>query len=219
KEEEVRTWSGMVHTNRGQLKPGDANPPIFTGFAVQGPVILLGNPDDHDIIKFLRDEKFLPYLPAAATMPGPGRGYFAWQRDGVGAGQESFVLLAYDQAGMSEAVGSFYEAATGIERLTKHRLADEVTISPAKSATVPPAAKVAWTLKLPDRIDGIGPGNRTIVALSHDGTEAIIFTGGKIATTKVLTGPELDGERRNLAPKPLTADAQKFARPDRSIKL
>jgi hypothetical protein len=217
--EEVGTWSGMVHTNRGQLKPGDANPPVLTGFAVHGPVILLGNPEDHDIIKFLRDEKFLPYLPAAATMPGSGRGYIAWQRDGVGAGQESFALMAYDEAGMSEAVGTFYEAATGMEGLTKYRLSDDVTITPAKSAAVPPAAKVVWTVKLPDRIDAITTGNRTIVALAHDGTHAIISTGGKIATTTVLTGAELDAERKNLAPKAPTADAQKFARPDRLMKL
>ena len=31
------------------------------GFAVQGPVILLGNPDDHAMIKVLLAEKFLPY--------------------------------------------------------------------------------------------------------------------------------------------------------------
>ena len=59
-----------------------------------------------------------------------------------------------------------------MEPFTKYRLSDDVTIIPAKAATVPPAAKVAWTVKLPDRIDGITTGNRTIVALAHDGTHA-----------------------------------------------
>src|SRR5207244_10452323 len=134
KDEEVRTWSGMVHTNRGQLKPGDANPPILTGFAVQGPVILIGNPEDHDIIKFLRDERFLPYKPDAATFPGPGRGYFAWQRDGIGAGQESITLIAYDEDGMKEAVGSLYEAIAGIEGLTRWTLPTKDNIIPANRA-------------------------------------------------------------------------------------
>ena len=43
-------------------------------------------------------EKFLPYAPHPTEFPGPGRGYIAWQRDGVGAGQESVTLLGYDEA-------------------------------------------------------------------------------------------------------------------------
>ena len=70
------------------------------------------------MIKFLLDQKFLPYTPDAAVMPGSGRGYLAWQRDGIGKGQESITAIAYDEAGMSEAIGSLYEAAAGLEPLT-----------------------------------------------------------------------------------------------------
>ena len=36
-----------IHTPKGQIKPGGGNNPImYAGFAVRGPVILLGSPDD-----------------------------------------------------------------------------------------------------------------------------------------------------------------------------
>ena len=71
------------------------------GFAVQGDVILLGNPEDNAIIKFLGDNKFLPYVPKAGRFPGAGRGMVAWQRDGVGKGQESVTLIAHDADGLA----------------------------------------------------------------------------------------------------------------------
>src|SRR5206468_12576031 len=121
-EEEARTWVGLVHANKGQIKPGDGNPPLLVGFAVRGPVILLGTPEDNAIIGFLARERFLPYKPEAGVFPGTGRGFLAWQRDGVGRLQESVTLIAYDEEGMAEAVGSFYEAVAGLDPLTKWTL-------------------------------------------------------------------------------------------------
>ena len=57
-------------------------------------------------------------MPRAGEFPGNTRGYLAWQRDGIGKGQESITGIAYDTAGMSEAVGSLYEAIAGLEPLT-----------------------------------------------------------------------------------------------------
>ena len=73
---------------------------------------------NNEIIAFLLKNRFLPYTPEAGKLPGGGRGMFAWQRDGVGAGQESITLIAHDAEGMAEAVGSFYEAVAGIDPLT-----------------------------------------------------------------------------------------------------
>jgi hypothetical protein len=81
----------MTYAGKGQIKPGDKNPPILAGFAVQGPVILLGNEADNPIVKFLLDQRFLPYKCDPFAFPGPGRGYLAWQRDGVGKGQDSIT--------------------------------------------------------------------------------------------------------------------------------
>ena len=118
-EEEAKTWVGLGF---GKAKPGADNPVSQVGFAVQGDVILLGNPEDNTLIKYLNDNKFLPYAPKAGTFPGAGRGMVAWQRDGVGHGQESVTLIAHDADGLSEAVGTFYEAVAGLDPLTKWAL-------------------------------------------------------------------------------------------------
>src|SRR5687767_1911206 len=94
-ETEAATWVGLAYQGSGQIKPGGGNSPVVVGFAVQGPVILLGNEADNPIIAFLQKEKFLPY-PVTADFPGRGRGLVAWQRDGVGKGQESVTLIASD---------------------------------------------------------------------------------------------------------------------------
>ena len=71
-DEDAVTWTGLVYTGRGQVKPGADNPPAIAGFAVQGPVILLGNPEDNAIIEFLATSSFSPYRPAPQEFPGPG---------------------------------------------------------------------------------------------------------------------------------------------------
>jgi len=68
-EDEARTWVGLIHAGSGQIKPGDKNLPIYAGFNVRGPVILLGNPQDNPLIDFLAKEKFLPYAADPATFP------------------------------------------------------------------------------------------------------------------------------------------------------
>jgi hypothetical protein len=222
-EEEAKTWCGLVYAGKGQIKPGDANPPSLVGFAVQGPVILLGTPEDNALIKFLLAEKFLPYTPNATTFPGLEKGMIAWQRDGVGAGQESVTLIAYDEKGMSEAVGSFYEAVAGIERLTKWRLPDSDALTPAKTAPgLHAAAKVAWTATLPDRVEAIGAAKDGLQVLTHDGSLTQVTPEGKVTETKALSAKEAGGLLKELAPTAdaATADAlKKQARPDRMAKL
>ena len=181
-EEEARTWCGLIYAGKGQIKPGDGNSPALVGFAVQGPVILLGTPEDNPIIKFLQTERFLPYV-ANADFPGPGRGYIAWQRDGVGAGQESVTLIGYDEAGMAEAVGSLYEAIAGIEPLTKWTLPTSDAITTAKKAVgVHPSAKIAWTTTLPDRVEFLKADRDKFHAISHDGSRWTITSAGLKST-------------------------------------
>lgn len=223
REEEARTWVGLNYAARGQIKPGDSNTPAMAGFAVPGPVILLGNPEDHPLIKFLLTERFLSYTPNPATFPGPGRGIIAWQRDGVGAGQESISLIAYDEAGMSEAVGSFYEAVAGIEPLTKWSLPQSDAITPAKAApSLTPVAPVAWTVPLPDRVLALKPTEGGLSVLTHDGSLSTINAQGKLTASKPLSMSEVESTRKNLAP---AADAsaveaaKKQSRPDRLLKL
>jgi hypothetical protein len=184
-EDEAKTWVGLQYAGSGQIKAGDANPPVFAGFAVQGPVILLGNPEDNPIIKFLLSERFLPYTPHPTDLPGPSRGFMAWQRDGVGAGQESITLIAYDEAGMGEAVGTFYEAVAGTDGLTKWTLpqSDQVVASKAAPGRVP-AAVIAWQAVLPDRVVSLKTEGANLVAITADGSTTTLDASGKIVSTQ-----------------------------------
>jgi hypothetical protein len=219
-DDEARTWVGLAYAGKGSIKPGAGNPPVLAGFAVPGPVILLGNPVDNAIIKFLLDEKFLPYKPDAATFPGPGRGYLAWQRDGVGRGQESIALIAYDEAGINEAVGSLYEAVAGIEPLTKWNPPEAVSITPASRSLSPKPAAVVWAAALPaDRILSLRVDGQQIVALSHDGSVTTLDAAGKVVSQRAATPDELRQARSSPALPVDASLAKTHGRPDRMFKL
>jgi hypothetical protein len=196
------------------------NSPSVVGFDLRGPVILLGTPQDNPVIDFLQKQRFLPYVPGL-DFPGRGRGMIAWQREGVGRGQESFALIAGDEAGLSEAVGSFYEAVAGIEPLTKWNLPQSDALSPAKTAPgVYPAATVVWSVVLPDRVVGLKAAEANLIALSHDGSLATLNLQGKVNSTKVLSGGDLESTQKELAPAAPAADVAKAqGRPDRMVKL
>jgi len=130
-EKEASTWVGLEYAGKGQIKPGTGNGPLMSGYAVTGPVILVGTPESNAIIKQLQTSRFLPFTAAANGLPGAGRGYVAWQRDAIGNMQESITLIGYDEAGLSEAVGSFYEAVAGLEPLTRWVMPIDGSITPA----------------------------------------------------------------------------------------
>ncbi len=127
--EEARTWVGLTYTGSGGVKPGAANPITVAGFAIDGATILLGTPENNPLIKYLHEQKFLPYAPKAGEFPGAGRGYIAWQRDGIGKGQESITVIGYDAAGLNEAIGSLYEAIAGLDPLTPWTLPLATTLT------------------------------------------------------------------------------------------
>jgi hypothetical protein len=153
-------------------------------------VILLGNPDDNAIVKFLLQEQFLPYRPDQEKFPGVGRGMLAWQRDGMGPGQESITLIAYDEAGMQEAVGTFYEAVAGIEPLTRWSWPSLDGIVPATTAAPVPTGHVEEIARLPDRVLGLKLEGGQLTALSHDGTQLVgppaasFYVEGKISVVE-----------------------------------
>ncbi len=216
-DDEARTWVGLVYTGSGQIKPGDKNAPALAGFNVRGPVLLLGNPQDNPLIDFLLKEKFLPYAPDPATLPGPGRGYLAWQRDGVGPGQESVTLIAYDAAGMAEAVGSLYEAAAGLEPLTRWTLPAEARSRPAESGPRPHVLETAWEVRLPDRVDALRPDGTALLAVSHDGTLARI-AGKAVGEAKVLPPAEYAKFIKEAGAPVVPGElAKKLTRPDRML--
>jgi hypothetical protein len=218
--EEARTWCGLGFAGTGQVKAGAGNSPVLAGFAVEDPVILLGTPQDNALIRFLLDERFLPYRPDRSDFPGRGRGLVAWQRDGVGRGQESITLIAYDEAGMSEAVGTVYQAVAGQEPLTRWKLPESTAIRPGKSAPgLLPAAAVAWQVSLPDRVVALKPKKDGLHALTHDGSLSVISAVGKLSSSRALTAEQFREARKELAAAAPDAAATKQERPDRMLKL
>ena len=202
------TWTGLANRND-------------TGFDIPGAAILLGTPEDNPLIKHLLDQRFLPYKPAKDSFPGRGRGYVAWQTDGIGYyNTESITLIAYDAAGMAEAVGTLFEWASGYEPLTPWALPPVAEIAAAnKAPDTPPAAKTAWEAIVPDTVVGITVEGKAIGVLSLDGTQTSLGLDGKLGRQRVVSAgttnlPQVPN-LREVAPE----DRKAFATPDRVVKL
>lgn len=214
-EEEAKTWIGLYP---GAVKPGAGNAPLQVGFAAQGPVILLGNPADHPIIKFLDEQKFLPYKIEPNYVPGD-RGLVAWQRDGVGKGQESIALISFNEEGMNEAVGTFYEAVAGFDPLTKWVLPEQATSTPARSAPTLKPAAVAWSVTLPDSVVAMKADGASLTVLTHDGSLTTV-QDGKIAKTTEVQDETATAKTLGSSTSASAVPAAKAqARPDRIMKL
>jgi hypothetical protein len=110
-----------------------------------------------------------------------------------------------------------------MDPLTKWHLPKTDAISGAKSpAGSAPAAPIAWTVNLPDRIDALKATADGVSALSHDGSLATISAAGKLANTKPLAAAEFAAATQELVAKPdaVPADIAKAqARADRMLKL
>jgi hypothetical protein len=212
---EAPTWIGL---DPSKATPDDKNPPQVAGFALNGPAILLGNAADNPLIDFIQKSRFLPYAPVADEFPGRGRGFIAWQRDAIGKGQESVTLIAFDAGGMAEAVGSAYEAVSGMEPLMRWQPAASDSLIPATRATLIPAAPTAWRAVLNDRIVGITVEGKNLGVLSADGFLTTIGEGGKIGSTAILADLEYPAKLKLLATPPAAADAKNLALPRRMVK-
>jgi hypothetical protein len=180
--EEAPTWVGL---HPGKAVAGTQTGPSQVGFAVQGPAILIGTPEDNALIKFAADNGFLPYAPHKTDFPGRGRGMIAWQRDAVGLNQESVTLIAYDAEGVSEAIGSLYEAAAGLEPLMALVPPATCTVGAANKAPAKvEEAAAAWKSALPDRAAALRPAGNVLLALTEDGSLSAIDGQGKVAWQK-----------------------------------
>jgi hypothetical protein len=186
--EEAPTWVGL---HPGKAAAGHQTGPAQAGFAVQGPVVLIGTPEDNALLKFALDNGFLPYTPHPTDFPGRGRGMMAWQRDCVGLKQESVALIAYDAAGMAEAVGSVYEAAAGLEPLMALEPPATSTVGAANKAPAKlEEAATAWKTELPDRAVALAPVGKLLLALTQDASLSAIDERGKLAWQKSFEGGE-----------------------------
>ena len=80
------------------------------------------------------------------------------------------MLIAYNEAGMAEAVGTVYEAVAGLEPLTRFELPDAVRMAPTASGGAAPIARIVWQAALSDRIDALKAEFKEVSAACHDGT-------------------------------------------------
>ena len=220
--DEAATWIGLDYASQGQIRPGASNAPALAGFAVKGPVILLGNPEDNPLMSFLSRQHFLPFQPDAATMPGPSRGYLAWQREAIGVNQESVALLAYDSAGMDEAVGTLYEMLAGLEPLTSLSLARCSEIQDARRTAIPPGPVIEWSVALPDRIEAVRASADSVTALTSASVLAELKPDGSISSQRVLDAAAFRKQLDEMKPETNTASpaiAPATSRPTRLKKM
>ncbi len=221
-EDEARTWIGLDFTGRGDIHPGASNSTAQVGCAVRGPVILLGTPADNALTRLVADQHFLPFRPDADTMPGSGRGYIAWQREALGVNQESITLIAFDAAGMDEAVGTLYELLAGLEPLTPLAMPRAAGITPAARTGQPRQLRVAWTAALPDRITGLKVAGGQSTALTRAETLSQVGPDGRIQSTRAVASEEYASWVAQLSPgaEPAAlAAARAAAPPGRLVKL
>jgi hypothetical protein len=185
----LNSWCGL---EAGKVVAGRRNDPRHVGFGVRGPMMLLGTPEDNPLIAFMQKEQFLPYTPVAGEFPGRGRGLMTWQRDALRYGDESVTLIAHDSAGMAEAVGSLYDAASGFDPLTQYTqpAANSITVASKAPAAVP-ELKVVWKTVFPDRAAVLKarPGGG-LLALTQDGTLTALDQAGKSQWQQLLNGGE-----------------------------
>lgn len=187
---EARTWIGLDYQPSGGIKPGAGNDPSQVGYAIQGPVILLGTPADNPLIATLARRRFLPYAPEPGLVPGPGRGYVAWQREAIGAGQESIAVIADDAIGMNEAIGSLAELLMGLRPLVP-------TIPPVATETTQPAPprlipvpKLAWSAVVSDAPLDLTVLNYKLSILTRAGERVELTASGRPIAHQLLSEAE-----------------------------
>ncbi|HET6247179.1 MAG TPA: hypothetical protein VFE47_05710 [Tepidisphaeraceae bacterium] len=207
--EALKTWTGL---SPGRPDPKNLNA-AAVGFDLRGPAILLGNAADNPLIKFAEEQKFLPYKADAKDFPGRGRGYIAWQRDAVSYGAESVTLIGYDAEGISQAIGTFYEAVAGIDPLTKYDLPAPANITPATTRTAAPEAAIAWKVALPDRAVSMVIDAGKIALTTEDGSMTELEADGKLFLHQAGIA-----EPKRAASGALPKDLPKSILPNRIVK-
>jgi hypothetical protein len=221
-DDEARTWIGLNYAGRGQIKPGIGNSPVMVGFSVAGSVILIGNPEDNAFIKFLVDQKYLPYKPEALAMPGQGRGYVSWQREAIGVNQESVALIAYDDTGMDEAVGTLYAMVAGQESITPLMLPHSSSIQPANSIQTLPGFKTLWSVILDDSITGLSITNKQLSVFTRAEILSELSADGRVLSEKPVHPSIYSGMQKASSYEPdvtVLARIRRVANPGQLVKI
>ena len=168
--------------------------------------ILLGNPQDNPLIAHLEKPYLsvpsyhaLPY-PVSADFPGRGHGMLAWNFASLGHDIESVACIATDAEGMSEAVGTLFQLAIGIDPVTPLILPESNSVIPAAKRVDPPTATTLWQTYLPDRVTMSRAANGKLVAAcaNENGWSVAVNAAGKAT---------LEPVKRSDMPMPATVSA------------
>jgi len=127
--EEARTWCGTGVA--GKLNPGRNNAPSAVGWDLKNPTVVIGTPEDNVMIAHMARSRVLPYA-TSATFPGKGKGMVAWNLFALGHDVQSVICIGYDAEGMSQAIGTLFEMAVGLEPLLPLALPKSAVIEMAK---------------------------------------------------------------------------------------
>ncbi len=103
---------------------------------------------------------------------------------------------------MAEAVGSFYEAAAGIDPMTRWATPAASSVAPATKNLQAAEAAARWQVILPDRVLALSvtaPGE--ITALSLDGS-ATLIRGGKVVSQRAVGAAGITAAKKAAAVKP-----------------
>jgi hypothetical protein len=184
-DEQAATWCGT--STAGSLDASARANPQLAGYNLPQPTVLLGSPADHPLIKRLLDAKVLPYT-LSADFPGPGRGLITWNVMTLGHDVEAIACIADDAAGLSEAVGTLFTLAVGLDPVTPLALPASSRVTPASRPTgrLNPAATL-WRVALPDRVAAVtvADGGR-ITATAVNRTQMDLSAAGKVLKTREI---------------------------------
>ncbi len=160
------------------------------GYDLPGPTILLGNPQDNPLIAHLtathnEGGKLISALPYAvsADFPGRGHGMLAWNfasRWGMTSNPSPASPMM--TTGMSEAVGTLFQLAIGIDPVTPLILPESNSVTPAAKRVDPTAASILWQTYLPDSVTALAIANGNTVAACDNDTSWSVAVGaaGKV---------------------------------------
>lgn len=129
----VQGSSGFSHEQASRLadilKPWNitANIVDAAGALPDGPVVLVGNPDDNSAIAAIIKAGAITPTLDKASYPGPNNGLIGYFANKPGA--EIAYAIGYDADGLKQAVGSMYEATAGMDPLTTFVLPGLSTIT------------------------------------------------------------------------------------------
>ncbi len=140
----------------------------------------------------------------------------------MGVDQESLTLVAYDAAGLDEAVGTMYEFLAGLAPLVPLAQPTRSTFSPATTTLAVPEPAILWTTILPDRVDALKCTNNVLSVLTHDGTRSELGFDGKVNSVRVIETKDIPQSLQELRVIPdavSLAEAQKQLPPTRLVKL